>query len=117
TILQNNDSTIEELKKIITQESVDGLVVGKSVQIDGTENSLMREIRHFLEKIDMPKGFPIELEDERFSSIAAQAHLYSKGNIANPKWSGKENTKKREHNDAHAAVIILQRFLDKYRTK
>ena len=112
-VLENKDEWVSKLLDIIDQESVQVLVIGESVNLDGQHNVLMRDIERFIFALEKEISLPIHLEKEWMSSVAAQAHLYGKGNIANEKWTGKANAKKREHNDANAATIILQRYLDK----
>ena len=112
-VLENKDEWVSKLLDIIDQESVQVLVIGESVNLDGQHNVLMRDIERFIFALEKEISLPIHLEKEGMSSVAAQAHLYGKGNIANEKWTGKANAKKREHNDANAATIILQRYLDK----
>jgi len=112
-IIVNSQNLIQDIVDIVEDENIEMIVVGKSLDARGFNNQVQREIENFIKKLSS-KLDDIEVveQDERGSSIAASAHLYGKGNIANKKWSGKDNAKKREHNDAHAAVIILQRYLD-----
>ncbi|MFT6829785.1 MAG: putative Holliday junction resolvase [Candidatus Paceibacteria bacterium] len=117
TIL-NSQNLIREIVGIIYQEDIAVVVIGKSLDAAGSENTVQRAITSFIAKLSQEiNDINITEQDERGSSIAASAHLYGKGNIANEKWSGRNNAKKREHNDANAAAVILQRYLDKQRTK
>jgi putative Holliday junction resolvase len=117
--LENSVDIIQDIQDIIEYEDIEGIVVGKSLDAWGFTNQVQRDIKNFIKKLsyDLDGSIQIAQQDERGSSIAAASHLYGKGNIANEKWTGKENKKKREHNDANAAAVILQRYLDKQRTK
>ncbi|MFT7328149.1 MAG: putative Holliday junction resolvase [Crocinitomicaceae bacterium] len=113
TILNSQD-IIQDILDIIAYENVEKIVIGKSLDAWGNTNQIQRAIEKFIEKLtyDLDDIEIIE-QDERGSSVAAASHLYGKGNIANNRWTEKNNKKKREHNDANAAVIILQRYLDR----
>jgi len=110
----NSQNLTQNIVDIVEYEKIEKIVIGKSLDAQGSENLVQREIKNFIKKLSHDlDGIEILEQDERGSSIAASAHLYGKGNIANEKWSGKDNAKKREHNDANAAAVILQRYLDK----
>lgn len=115
SVIQNSQDIIQDILDIIEYENIDRVIVGKSLDPWGSENLVQREIEFFIKKLsyDIEDGIQIIQQDERGSSIAAASHLYTKGNIANEKWTGKSNAKKREHNDANAAAVILQRYLDR----
>lgn len=113
--IPNTSNTLQTIISVIESESVQKVVVGKSLDAWGNDNNIQKEIEKFIHILESAlAAIDIVQQDERGSSIAAASHLYSKGNIANKKWTGKDNAKKREHNDAHAAAIILQRYLDRY---
>ena len=114
-ILKNSQDIIQDILDIVEYEQIEIIVIGKSVDPWGSENLVQREINTFIKKLsyDLEDGIEIIEQDERGSSVAAASHLYGKGNIANEKWTGKDNAKKREHNDANAATVILQRYLDR----
>jgi putative Holliday junction resolvase len=117
TILNSQD-IIQDIINIVEQEGIKKIVVGKSLDARGNTNQVQRAINNFIKKFSSElNGIEIAEQDERGSSIAAASHLYVKGNIANKKWTGKDNKKKREHNDANAAAVILQRFLDTLKNK
>jgi putative Holliday junction resolvase len=112
-IIANSPTVISELVQYIESEGIETVVVGKSLDPWGDENTVQQDIDRFVSKLsEATQGIQIIQQDERGSSVAARSHLYSKGNIANERWTEKENQKKREAVDAGAAAIILQRYLD-----
>ncbi|MCI5050801.1 MAG: Holliday junction resolvase RuvX [Candidatus Pacebacteria bacterium] len=116
--INNSQDIIQDIKDVVEYESVEKIVVGKSLDPWGSENLIQREIDTFIKKLKYDiSEIDIVYQDERGSSIAAASHLYGKDNIANPKWTTKANMKKREHNDANAAAVILQRYLDKQKNQ
>ncbi len=112
-ILPNTTLLVEQIVQLCGEENVEVIVVGESVQLDGSPNRLMNDIEKFVSHLKKHLDLPIHFEKEWMSSVAAKSHLYSKGNIANERWSGKENKKRREAIDDNAAALILQRFLDR----
>lgn len=113
-VIDNSQDIIQDILDVLNYESIEKIVIGESLDPWGSENLLQRSIDSFIKKLRYDlDDIEIVQQDERGSSIAAAAHLYGKGNIANEKWTGKQNKKKREHNDANAATVILQRYLDK----
>ena len=113
SILTNTPAVINDIATMVQSESIDGIVIGDSLNTDGSQNQLGTDVDKFATRLIESTGCSVQFQDERFSSVAAQAHLYGKGNIANERWTETENTKKRDHHDAQAAAIILQRFLDR----
>jgi putative Holliday junction resolvase len=112
-IIPSNNTSIDEIAKMINDEGIEKIVIGYSVGMDGSENSVQKKIDVFQRTLAEKTGIIIDREKEWMSSVAARSHLYGKGNIANEQWSEKQNTKRREDVDAGAAAIILQRYLDK----
>lgn len=112
-ILQNNESYYDYLLSCIKKERVKGVVIGESVQLDGSHNSLQKHIIVLQRRLITDTGLPVLLEKEWLSSVAADSHLYSKGNIANERWTGGQNKERRTSSDDKAAAVILQRYLDK----
>lgn len=72
------------------------LVVGLPLTADGGEQKATHDARRFANQLRGRTGLPVELVDERYSSLQAQAHT---GN---------------DPDDAVAAAIILQRYFDGY---
>lgn len=70
------------------------LVVGLPLALDGGEQPASRQARRFAGQLAARTGLPVELVDERGSSLEAQ------------QWTGNAP------DDAVAAAIILQRYFD-----
>ena len=104
----------QEIATYIVSENIEKIIVGRSLDSQGDGNLVQEHISRFIKELPNHLKESIEIieQDERGSSVAARSHLYGKGNIANERWTGKENQKKRQHVDAGAAAIILQRYLD-----
>jgi len=95
-VLRNSHTLLGEIKSTIKSNKVMEIVVGQSLNKDGGENLLMKDIKRFVDLLEKETGLPVRLEPEFFTSQEAR-----RGNV--PK----------HLIDAAAAALILQRFLDK----
>jgi len=98
----------DELHEFIKEhkEEIDKVVLGRSVDLKGKENTVQNNInafRDFLKK----QNIKTELIDERFTSQASLAE----NRLLARKTKTRKKTKK-DRLDAKAATIILQNFLD-----
>ncbi len=79
------------------------LVIGLPVNMDGTEGPRAKIVRAFAARISERTGRAVHFQDERQSSMAADARMAQ---------TGLTHKQKKARRDAIAAVVILQRFLD-----
>lgn len=86
--------------KLAKKEEIDGFVLGRSVNNQGDENTVMAQVKNFKEKLEQETKLPVVFEREDFSSVEAHRYQTDRGN-----------------RDDSAAAIILQRFLDKENRK
>jgi putative Holliday junction resolvase len=96
---------MQELKKIIKEESVDTLVVGQPKHIDGKPMQLEKNILYFIE--DVQALFPslvIKRIDERFTSKMAFQTMIDSG-------LKKKQRQNKGLVDEISATIILQNYL------
>ncbi len=91
--------SFNELIQFVKKEEIDLIVLGLPIRMSGQDDELLVEYRNFAKKLEKQSSVPIELIDERLSSLAADA------------LSG--NKKVKAQRDALAAMIILQSFLDR----
>lgn len=102
---------IQKIKALVIEHEIVEVVVGKSVALDGTSNDVMKYIALFAEKIQAETDARITFFDERFSSKLADMHP----DLKHRKPQTRIRNEKREvgkDDDAHAAAIILQSYLD-----
>lgn len=94
---------LERILRVIRENQISHIVIGISYQEDGTPNSMGRHALSFGGDLHTTCGLPVEYWDETLSTKDAQASALSMG-----------YSKKRRHGhqDALAAVVILQSFLD-----
>ena len=99
----NKDELINELKKIINENNVKGIVIGYPINMDGSLGSSAQSVNDIAKKIDEAINIDVCLWDERLSTVGA-FNLSSQLDI---------NVTKREKNiDQNAAAFILQGAID-----
>ena len=95
-IIKNTDDLQEEIKKIIETEGIDLVVVGLPLGKMGEETDSSARARSFAKNLQKSLPVPVELFDERLTTAQTKS-LGVKGD-----------------DDAHAASLILQSFIDRY---
>ena len=100
---QGNNRDIEAIGELVREFSVDGVLLGLPLMLDGTEGEQAKRARAFGEKIADRLGIPVETWDERMTTVQAERHLIA---------SGMRREKRREVRDSVSAVILLQSRLD-----
>ena len=92
-----------EIKKIIADETIESIVIGLPIGLNGKDTIQTKKVREFrLQILDL--NIPIYFEDERLSSLAAAKSM---------KMEKIKTGFNKEMIDKRAAAIILQQFLDK----
>ena len=94
---------IADLKKIIDENDIKGIVIGNPLNMDGSFGRSSQSVKDTSENIEKNLKIPICLWDERLSTVGA-FNLSSQLNI---------NVSKREKKiDENAATFILQGAID-----
>ena len=94
---------ISELKVIINENDIKGIVIGNPLNMDGSSGRSAQSVRDTSQKIEEKIDIPICLWDERLSTVGA-FNLSSQLDI---------NVSKREKKiDENAAAFILQGAID-----
>ena len=94
---------IDELKKIIEENNIKGIIIGNPLNMDGSSGSSAQSVKDTSNNIEKSIELPICLWDERLSTVGA-FNLSSQLDI---------NVSKREKKiDENAAAFILQGAID-----
>ena len=102
-IKANLNDFLNELKKIISENDIQGLVVGNPINMDGTYGKSAQSVNDFSKLISKNISLPITLWDERLSSSGAYK-LSSEIDI--------KAAKKIKKIDENSAAFILQGAID-----
>ena len=96
-------NTIDQLKNIISENNVQGIIVGYPINMDGSEGPSALSVKDKVDKISNEIHLPIVLWDERLSTVGA-FNLSSQLDI---------NVSNKTRNiDKNAAAFILQGAID-----
>ncbi len=99
SVLENNNSIFDNIKKIIAQHNIVGFVVGIPINMDGSYSESALRAKNFAIKLGDVTSLPILLQDERRTSKAASSLLLLAG----------YNRKQRDAvDDSVAASLILE---------
>lgn len=86
------------IRAIAARESVQGIVIGLPLLPSGDEGEMTVRARRLGDRLARALDLPVEYEDERLSTVAAEQMAMRRGPI-----------------DDLAAMIVLQQFIDRRR--
>jgi putative Holliday junction resolvase len=102
--LASDSTLLEQLAKLIDEELIGGIVIGRPVALSGNETASTAYANEFYEAVRTRFAeMPVVQWDERLTTFEAQKSLSQAGLKA------KDH---RERLDSAAAVIMLQNYLD-----
>ena len=90
---------------IIRRHQVAKVIVGLPVSMDGSIREQAEKVKSFVHNLSTEVGVPVEFRDERLSTVSARRLMRA---------TGKKSTR-RNRDDANAAAVILQGYLDEER--
>jgi putative Holliday junction resolvase len=76
---EDNATRFAEIGKLIDEWRPLRLIVGLPMHADGTEHEVSRLARRFAHRLEGRFGRPVELVDERLTSVAAESRLRESG--------------------------------------
>ena len=97
---------VAAILEIADAQDVDRFVVGLPLSMEGGDTEWTREVRRFAEVLAHRAQRPVDLIDERLTSVAAERAVRSLGLPRHEK-------QRKDRIDAAAAVLILQSWLDR----
>ena len=95
--------TLARIEELIQEYGVEKIVLGLPVHMDGSDSERSQLCLEFKEKIERRTGIPVEMLDERLTTVEADEIMDEVG------VKGRE---RKEYVDMIAAQIILQDYLD-----
>ena len=102
-VKKNNSNFINEIKEIIAENNIKGIVIGNPVNMDGSKGPSAQSAKDFAVYLSNNISIPVTMWDERLSSKAA-FNLSSNLDI--------NTSKKVRKLDQNAASFILQGAID-----
>ena len=104
TIINRTDDTVdvEAISGIVDQQQVERIIVGLPRSMDGSIGKQAQKVEAFVQKLSRHTEIPVEFRDERLSTVSARRLMEA------------ASTKK-TRDDAIAAALILQGYLEETR--
>jgi putative Holliday junction resolvase len=100
-------SDVDRLAALVVEHEVAEVVVGEPVHLSGASGASAADAANYAQELaDRIPDVPVNLIDERLSTVTAASHLRE---------GGIDSRKQRPVIDQAAAVVILQQFLDSRR--
>ncbi len=99
---RNVDRLVEKLCSLAEEQKAEMLCVGLPKNMDGSEGFRADACREFAEKLHAKTGLPVELRDERLTTVSAHK-LLSMNDV--------KGKKRKQTVDAVSAVLILEDFI------
>lgn len=105
TIIERTDETedIEKIVSLATKHQVSQIVVGLPLSLSGSIGEQAEKVHIFVNHLTRHTGIPVILRDERLTTVSAKRLL---------KDARTKKTKEKIRDDAFAAALILQGYLD-----
>ena len=107
---QGDAADAQAIIDLARAEGVATLVVGHPITLAGAAGAQAKRVEAFADRLAKASGLPLELWDERFTSVQAER------TPAGPRKGGtKRGRRRRAPSDDLAAAILLQSYLDRLR--
>ena len=105
TIIHRQDEAadFEAVVNIISQHQVGRIIVGLPRSMDGTLGKQAEKVKAFVDRLISHIKVPLEFRDERLSTVSARRLMRE---------AGAKKTRGKAYDDAAAAAVILQGYLD-----
>jgi putative Holliday junction resolvase len=94
---------MEHIARLGAELAVERIVVGLPVSLNGTEGPAAAAARRFAAAVGEATGLPVDMADERFTSVTAERVLVQ---------AGLSGRRRRAVRDRVAAAVMLQAYLD-----
>lgn len=95
----------EEIGKLLAEWKPDLLVVGLPLNMDGTEQPLTQRARKFANRLNGRFNLPVELQDERLTTVEAKSEIFSRGGY---------KALKKDKIDSISACLILESWFENH---
>lgn len=93
----------DKIAKLLAEWQPDLLVVGLPLNMDGTEQPLTQRARKFANRLNGRFNLPVELQDERLTTVEAKAEIFSRGGY---------KALKKDKVDSISACLILESWFE-----
>jgi putative Holliday junction resolvase len=105
---ETDEAAIAQIRALMDEQDVGRLVVGHPRLLSGKVGSQARAVEDFARQLEAAVAVPLEMWDERLSTVTAARVLSERGQSAR---------EQKQTIDAVAAAVILQDYLDACRLR
>jgi putative Holliday junction resolvase len=95
---------LRALSELCVEFDVRQVVLGLPLRLDGGEGDAAKEVRNVARKLELSLRLPVDFQDERLTSKAAESEL---------RREGLDERQVFENADSEAAAIILREYLSR----
>ena len=99
----NEASDVLSVVNLVNEHKAGKLIVGLPLSLSGETGMQAQKVKAFAEKLAISLSVPLEMVDERFSTVTAREYMRE---------TGKKKDRFKKKDDAIAAAVILQSYLD-----
>lgn len=103
-IIRKKEQLISAIKKIAEEEDVEKIIVGLPLHMDGSESKAAEASRSFADELSRVLSIPVEMWDERLTTVEAERTLIEKANLS--------RLKRKNKIDKLAATFLLQSYME-----
>ena len=100
----NDKPDWQSIGKLINEWQPDLLIVGLPLNMDGSDTGITPTVRRFGNQLKGRYNLPVEMVDERLSSVEARSRLHDDASLRHKRFD-------REQVDQIAAQVIVQSWL------
>ena len=100
----NDKRSIEKIKELVENKNVEYVILGNPLRLSGKEEIQSNKVREFSKVLKEAISCPLELVDERLTTVSASKILHN---------MGYSPSKSRDKIDSLAAAILLEGFLER----
>jgi len=100
---QDDEAAVEAIINIVNQHEVGRIIVGLPRSMDGSLGKQAEKVKDFTGKLRSCVEVPVEFRDERLTTVSAR-RLIREARV--------KRNRKKTRDDAIAAALILQGYLD-----
>ncbi|MEK7588966.1 MAG: Holliday junction resolvase RuvX [Patescibacteria group bacterium] len=112
-IIKNDSTVLKYIEKLIKDENIEEIVIGESLDLDGTQNKVNEKIQSFAKELESMFKIKVSFQKEFMTSVEARKTTIFKSSLNQTQASSRVKKETGEKVDAKAAALILQRYLDK----
>ena len=116
-IVKNDSTAVSRIGSIIKDERIEGVVIGESSDLNGNDNTIQGKIKSFANELKQLSLVEVVFQKEFMTSVEARRTKIFKKDRDQTGASSRVKKDVGEKVDAKAAMLILQRYLDKRNIK